>query len=154
MYTLIRNNLDRQTKGLQLLLDLMHEEYTLLLERKTDDVMVLEMSIHELLRQLAAEKSSVIRLLGGGKLLDYAAMLPEEDSKEIRSLWQLADDLEQSCSRQGVLNVDLSLALLDQSQSTMDFLHKKLVPEKQTTYGRRGAYTQSRPEAALISGRL
>lgn len=154
MYELIYKNLDRQTKGLQLLLDLMNEEYGLLLERKTDDIMVLELSIHELLRQLAAEKTSIIRMLGGGKLVDYAAMLPEEQGNAILLLRKQADDLEQKCGYQGHLNVEMSLALLDQSKTTMNFLHKKLVPQQTTSYGRAGAYTQSRPEAQLISGRL
>jgi uncharacterized protein YbjQ (UPF0145 family) len=154
MYDIIYSSLNRQAKGLELLLALMHEEYDLLLKRNTEEIMVLEMSIHELLRQLAAEKTMVMRMLGGGKLLDYAQMLPEEQGLALRALWHEADELEQQCSRQATINVEFSLALLDQSQASLMFLHKRLMPENHNTYGRSGTYTNARPDAAILSGRL
>ena len=116
--------------------------------------MALEFSIHELLRQLAVEKQEVRTLLGGGKLLDYAAMLDEEQGDALREMYHVADSYEQACARQASLNSELSLALLDVSKETVDFLYSRLVPENTTVYGRGGGYVQSRPEAALISGRL
>ena len=69
MYSLIYGNLDRQAKALTLLGELLDEEFSLLLKHETEAVMGLEFSIHELLRQLAVEKETVIRRLGGGKVL-------------------------------------------------------------------------------------
>lgn len=154
MDTLILGNLDRQAKALTLLSELLDEEFSLLLQHDTEAVMGLEFSIHELLRQLAVEKESVISRLGGGRVLDYAAMLPEDQGEALRSLWERIDNGEQSCARQAARNTELSLALMDQSKKMLDYLHKRVLPPKLDTYGRRGRYTQPRPEAALISGRL
>ncbi len=154
MYKIIYGNLDRQTRGLALLYNLLREEYGLLRERKADEVMSLELSIHELLRQLAVEKQEVRRLLGGGRLLDYAAMLSEEQGEALRDMLGVADSYEQACARQASLNSELSLALLDVSKETVDFLYSRLVPENKNVYGRGGGYVNARPEAALISGRL
>ena len=154
MYTIIYGNLDRQTRGLALLYSLLREEYDLLRARKAEDVMALEMSIHELLRQLAVEKKEVRKLLGGGKLLDYASMVSEEEGDALREMNQVVDSYEQACARQATLNSELSLALLDVSKSTVDFLYSQLVPKTATVYGRGGGYVETRPDAALISGRL
>ena len=154
MFDIIYGNLDRQTRGLALLHSLLREEYELLCERKAEDVMALELSIHELLRQLAVEKQEVRALLGGGKLLDYAAMLDEQEGGVLRELWKLTDDYEQICARQATLNSQISLALLDASQEMFDYLYSLALPPQQSVYDRAGVYAKSRPEAALISGRL
>ena len=56
MFAQIQGNLNRQLKGLELLVSLMEEEFELLCNRDTDAVATLEFSIHELLRQLAVER--------------------------------------------------------------------------------------------------
>lgn len=155
MYDIIRGNLDRQAKGLALLAGLLDEEFSLLMARRTDDVMSLEFSIHELVRQLANEKLGIRRSLGGGKVLDYAEMQTEDGRRdELRRLWQEVDRFEQRCSRQASLNAELSLALLDQSKSMLTYLHTRIQPQTASTYGRSGEFLQKRPDAALISGRL
>lgn len=156
MYSIIRDSLDRQEKGLGLLSSLLDEEFDLLRERKTQDIMVLELSIHELLRQLAAEKNMVKRHVGGGRVRDYAEMLADEDQQaELRALMEFVDRKEQICSRRASQNADLSLALLDQSKALLNFLHTSVQPQRPTSYGRTGAYNrQPRPDAAIISGRL
>ena len=154
MYDIIYRNLDRQTRGLALLYDLMREEYQLLLNRDAEEIMTLELSIHELLRQLAVEKQEVRTLLGGGKLMDYAAMLEDAEADALREMYQVADSYEQACARQATMNTEISLALLDLSKETMEFLYSRLAPPVQNTYGRKGGYVESRPEASLISGRL
>lgn len=64
MYDTIRGNLDRQAKGLNLLGQLLDEEFSLLMDRRTDEIMSLEFSIHELVRQLfvgkLADRKSVV----------------------------------------------------------------------------------------------
>lgn len=156
MYSVIRDSLDRQDKGLGLLSELLDEEFALLCDRNTQDIMVLELSIHELLRQLAVEKAMVKRHVGDGRVTDYADMLADEDEQaELRTLFVAVDQKEQICSRRASLNADLSIALLDQSKSLLSFLHKSVQPERPASYDRTGAYNrQPRPEAAIISGRL
>lgn len=156
MYTVIHGSLNRQDKGLRLLSELLDEEFGLLTERKTADIMTLEMSIHELLRQLATEKALVRRHLGDCRAGDYAAMLADEEQQDaIKVLLVSVDGLEQRCSRRAAQNAELSLALLDQSKSLLTFLHKSIQPVATPSYGRTGAYSrQPRPEASIISGRL
>lgn len=154
MYSRIHNTLQRQQRALGVLLELLLEEYALLRERNTGAVVALEFSIHELVRQLAGEKADVIRLLDGGRVLHYAELLPEDQGLALRTLYADIDKGEQQCSRQASLNAELSLALLDQSQRTMQELHDQVMPRTAQTYGRRGALGTSRPMASFISGRL
>ena len=155
MYQRIHDTLHRQRQALCLLRELLQEEYALLLRRDTTAVVALEFSIHELVRQLAGEKTSIIRLLNGGKVLHYAELLPQpEQGDALRALFGHIDAEEQTCSRQASLNAELSLALLDQSQRTMQELHRQVLPPTAQTYGRRGSMDSHRPQASLISGRL
>ena len=154
MYQRIHDILHRQQQGVNLLAQLLEEEYALLLERQTEAVVALEFSIHELIRQLAQEKATVVRLLEGGKVLHYAELLPEEQGQALHHLFQNIDMGEQKAARQASLNSQLSLALLDQSQRTMQELHSQMKPNNALTYGRRGGMAQQRPQAAFISGRL
>ena len=66
MFANIQDTLNRQDKALDLMKELLQEEFSLLMKRDTDAVMTIEFSIHELLRQLATEKESIIQALGGG----------------------------------------------------------------------------------------
>jgi flagellar biosynthesis/type III secretory pathway chaperone len=154
MYALILGNLDRQARALDLLAELLEEEFSLLIARETGAVMDLEFSIHELLRQLAVEKEEVIRRLGGGKVLDYAQMLPEEEGGVLRALWARIDEREQACARQATHNTELSLGLMDQSTRLLDFLHKRILPPQEETYGRKGRFIRPHPAPSLLSGRL
>ena len=72
----------------------------------------------ELIRQLAVEKTSVIKRLGGMRVAEYASMLPEDSGAALRDVLQRADVSEQAVSRQASRNTNLSLALLDQSSRT------------------------------------
>lgn len=156
MYTVIHGSLDRQDKGLRLLAELLNEEFDLLMTHDTQEIMVLELSIHELLRQLATEKSFVRRHLGDGRVSDYIDMLADEEQKTaMKALLASVDSGEQISARRAAQNAELSLALLDQSRSLLTFLHRSVQPMAPASYGRTGAYSrQPRPEAALISGRL
>lgn len=154
MYALIRDNLNRQFKALELLQSLLEEEFELLRTRDTDGVTNLEFSIHELLRQIVVERMDLKNTMQDTALLEYAELLPEEEGAEAKRLFHLIDSLEQHCSRQASQNTELSLALLDQSQALMVYLHEQIAPRRQSTYGARGQYRDDRPAAALISGRL
>lgn len=154
MYQRIHDNLHRQHQALKLLHELLQEEYTLLVKHDTQAVVALEFSIHELVRQLAREKTDIIALLDGGKLLHYADLLSREEGDALRKLYQGIDELEQHSSRQASRNAELSLALLDQSQRTLQELNGHIVPHSTLTYGRHGSMDNIRPQASIISGRL
>lgn len=153
MFANIQSTLDRQDKALDLMKELLQEEFSLLMKRDTDAIMTLEFSIHELLRQLATEKESIIKALGGGRLKDYAQMLPDDKKEIIISLWLSIDKKEQACARQASLNTRLSLGLLDQSKDLLNYLHERIVPPQRTAYSRRGTYTKQHPQASVFSAR-
>ena len=155
MHNAIYESLSRQDKALCLLRDLLEEEYNSLISRDTDVVVSLEFSIQELIRQLAVEKTSVIKRLGGMRTLEYASMLPEDSGAALRDVLQRVDVSEQAVSRQASRNTNLSLALLDQSSRALQALTSQAMPPKAETYGRRGGMSvQRQSQAALISGRL
>lgn len=155
MFQRIHDNLYRQRQAMILLQELLLEEYALVLARDTTAVVALEFSIHELVRQLAREKSEIIRLLEGGKLLHYVELLPGEQGDALRPLYTDIDAAEQAASRQASRNAELSLALLDQSQRIMQELHNRFNPPTGGTYGRSGSMDEKhRPSPSYISGRL
>lgn len=155
MYGIIHESLSRQDKALALLHDLLEEEYRILLSRDTDGVASLEFSIQELIRQIAVEKTLVIRTLAGTRVSDYAASLPEERGVVLLTLFASVDAGEQQVSRQATRNAQLSLALLDQSTRTLQALTSQAAPPRAGVYGRRGGMRHElHPQAALISGRL
>ncbi len=155
MYQRIHDHLFRQAQALRLLCTLENEEYDLLAARDVSAIASLEFSLQELIRQIAAEKSAVIHLLQGGKVLDYAALLPAEQGGSLRSLHAAIDRHEQQASRAASRNARLSLALLDQNQRVLQELSSKAIPRQATTYGRRGVMCyQKKPEASIISGSL
>ena len=154
MFDLIKGNLTRQFKGLELLQILLQEEFDLLCQRDTDAITNLEFSIHELLRQLAVERVELKKTMQETSLLEYSTMVPEEEGMDIKRLYHLIDSLEQHCSKQASQNAEVSLSLLDQSQSLLNFLHEQITPKHQGLYSADGKYRDERPFAALISGRL
>jgi FlgN protein. len=81
-------------------------------------------------------------------------MVEDEQGKEIRRLYHIIDALEQSCSRLATHNTELSLALLDQSQSLLVFLHEQIAPKQSNCYGARGQLKENHPRAAIYSGRF
>ena len=155
MFSNINGNLTRQFKALEYLDTLLEEEFELLQQRDTDAVTNQEFSIHELLRQIAVERIDLRQTLQNTPVLDYASILSEDEQKEsIRRLYYLIDSLEQRCARQASRNAELSLALLDQGQKLLTFLHDQLTPRSTDVYGARGKLRQSRPSATIYSGRM
>ncbi len=159
MYQQIHDVLYRQQQALGLLVTLLEEEYELLRTRQTQAVVSLEFSIHELIRQLALEKSLVIQLLDGLKLREYIAVLPQEQGDALYGIFKNIDSGEQRASRQASRNAELSLALLDQSKRLTCHLHEQIQPKIDQMYSKHGelhgyAGGARRPQAALISGRL
>ena len=155
MYEHILSGLHRQQKAMELLQSLLLEEFDLLVTRNAEAVVQLEFSIHELLRQIASEKTHIIRLLDGQKAGDYAQSLAEDARDAMQDLLRTLDELEQRCARQAAQNTELSLGLLDQSRALLSTLQERISPKTGNTYGKRGAMSSiRRPEAALLVGRL
>lgn len=155
MRQIIFESLNRQDKALALLRELLEEEYGILLGRDTNAVVSLEFAIQELIRQIAAEKSLVIRLLDGKRVMEYALELPQEERTALEQLFASVDRSEQSVSRQASRNAQLSLALLDQSTRNLQALTSQVAPPAVGVYDRSGDMRRAQhPQAALISGRL
>lgn len=155
MKDIIYESINRQDKALALLRELLQEEYEILLGRDTKKVASLEFSIQELIRQLAVEKALVIRSLNGKRVMEFAQSLPESEAEKFKTLFQSVDDGEQAVSRQASRNAQLSLALLDQSTSTLQALTSQVALPRSGVYGRKGGMCyEVHPRAALISGRL
>lgn len=154
MHNVIYESLSRQDKALCLLRDLLEEEYSSLLSRDIEGVVSLEFSVQELIRHLAVEKTFVIKRLGGMRVAEYAAMLPDGLAASLLETLQRIDVSEQGAARQASRNTTLSLALLDQSSRTLQALTSQAMPPRAETYGRRGGMRTMHPQAALISGRL
>ncbi len=150
----IHGNLVRQHKALQLLEELLGEEFALLRAAKTEEVVSLEFSIHELLRQIASERAEIKEIMQNTRLMEYAGLLPPEQGDAIMKLVRAIDEAEQRSARQASLNTRISLALLDQSQELLSYLQENVSPKNTETYGARGTYRNHRPQAALISGRM
>ena len=153
-YEQIYGNLVRQNKAMELLVTLLEEEFALLRSHDTEGVVGLEFSIHELLRQIAVERTEIKDVMQGTKLAEYAGMLETEKGVEIADLLSAIDAAEQKSARQASHNTRLSLALLDQSQELLDYLQEQVKPENAYVYGRRGTYQTHRPQAAVFSGRM
>lgn len=153
MFSQIYGNLDRQNKGMKLLLSLLEEEFAYMVEHRVDDVTAMEFSIHELIRQLHRERQEVISALQGVRVTQYAQMLPPEEKEKILIVAGELDATEQACARQATQNAELSLALLDQGQELLDFIYSRALPEQADTYNPKGSMYKQRPQAALLSGR-
>ncbi len=154
MYAIIQESLSRQEKGLELLLELLTNEYRTLCERKMTLVAHQEFAIQELIRQLVEEKEFVMRLLKGETLSNYAESLSGQERDSIRMTHERLDAVEQQTARQAARNSQLVLALLDQNAKSLKVLFKEAVPEVALVYGRHGAMHSLPSQGALIRGRL
>jgi len=92
--------------------------------------------------------------LGGQRLTAVLELLTDEQQAVVHDLLQEIDDLEQICARQASMNAELALALHDQSQALLDHIQDAVKPKNTNTYGKMGRYTQQRPEAVMLRGRL
>jgi len=154
MHHIIFASLSRQEKGMELLLQLLEQEYAIICERKMDLVAHEEFSIQELIRQLVHEKEFVMGLLQGMRLSEYVQGLASEVAEPILACRARLDLIEQKASRQATRNSQLALALLDQNAKAMQTLFDQAVPKKTLVYGRRGAMNSVSRQGSLISGRL
>lgn len=159
MIKLIQENLDRQSKAVLLLSMLLKEEFSLLMNKDPQGVTRVELVIQELMRQISSERMSIRSFV---QKIDSSAMrlgqvlpaIADQQREVIEKLLEKIDGLEQKCAVQATKNHQLAQALLDQSSSMLDFLHREITPKQQNVYSARGRYAKTAPEASLISGRL
>ncbi|EPR41706.1 FlgN family protein [Desulfovibrio sp. X2] len=158
MSEMMRENLDRQHKAMVVLYELLQEEFSLLRAGKPQEVTGLEMSIQELIRQIALEraelKSMVLAREGTVVRLNVLVdSMPPEEGEPLRKLVNTIDALEQACARQADKNSNLAMALFDQSKSMLEFMQSQIKPKRVDVYARNGRFAQGKSEAALLHGR-
>lgn len=140
-----------------LLVDLLQEEFSLLREGKPQEVTGLEMSIQELIRQVAEEraglKGMVLAMLGKVvRLNEMVEGLRPEEAAPLRESLEAIDALEQACSRQADKNSRLALALFDQSRSMLEFIHEQVAPKRTEIYARNGKYAGGKAQPTILHG--
>lgn len=160
MLQLIQANLSRQVRALELLSSLLEEEFAALMERRPQDVSVLELAVHDLMRQLVTERLQLRRFIGAGfpgleRLRDVLAKIPAEAAAKISADLADLDRTEQLCAMQADKNRQLALGLFDQSMQLLTHLHKAIQPNRSDVYGKRGRFTKPpQGQASFFSGRL
>ncbi|NDV21460.1 flagellar export chaperone FlgN [Desulfovibrio sp. JC022] len=159
MIKLIQANLDRQSKAVLLLSMLLQEEFSLLMNKDPHGVTGVELVIQELMRQISAERMSMRSFVqkfdpSAQRLGQILPAIEDGQRKDIEKLLAKIDDHEQKCGIQATKNHQLAQALLEQSSSMLDFLHKEITPKEKNVYSARGRYSNPKPQATLINGRL
>ncbi len=154
----IQESLTRQQKGMLLLRTLLEEEFSLLMDRRPKEVSRMELSIQELMRQLAVERLSLKteikrhdpeaeRLVQ----LDMAC----DDRDKVDALLAELDEMEQQSAVQAAKNQNLAMGLFDQSKQLLQFLHKEIQPKNRDTYSAKGRFANvGGTQPSLLSGRL
>ncbi|WP_415718509.1 flagellar export chaperone FlgN [Maridesulfovibrio sp.] len=159
MIRLIQANLDRQSKAVLLLSMLLQEEFSLLMNKDPQGVTGVELVIQELMRQISAERMSMRSFVqkidpSAKRLGQVLSAIEDSQRKEIEQLLGKIDEFEQKCGVQATKNHQLAQALLEQSSSMLEFLHKEITPKQQNVYSSRGRYFNPKPQATLVNGRL
>ncbi len=159
MVRLIEENLVRQNKAMMLLFFLLEEEFTRLMDSKPQRVSQIELSIQELMRQIAVERASLRRMVG--QVLDGAQrvreifpVVDEAVRSNFVSMLDMLDKTEQKCGEQASKNNEMAMALFDQSKSLLDFMHNQIKPKNTDVYAASGRYAQAGNNARILTGRL
>lgn len=162
----IAANLGRQHRALVLLAELMAEEFELLSTSKPREVTALELSVQELVRQVAVERAEVKRLLIGllpelgqkARVRDLTDRIGDDQAEVRGHIEQAMADIrraEQACAVQSEKNYRIALALYDQNKEMVEQIQNQVAPKRNDVYGRNARYRQNgRMHASLVSGRL
>jgi hypothetical protein len=159
MIRLIEENLVRQNKAMLLMYFLLEEEFSRLTQLKPQSVSQVELSIQELMRQVAAERVSLRRMVArvepsAKRVREILPGLSEEDASAITELLVRLDETEQKCGVQASKNQQMAMALFDQSKGLLNFMHDQIKPKSTTAYARTGRFAKGINDARLLSGRL
>ncbi|WP_316901258.1 flagellar protein FlgN [Pseudodesulfovibrio indicus] len=159
MLRLIEENLVRQNKAMLLMFFLLEEEFSRLTQLKPQAVSQVELSIQELMRQVAGERHSLRRMLvrvepSAKRVRDLYPGLERETADGLRELLTRLDEIEQRCAIQAAKNHQMAMALFDQSKGLLTFMHNQIKPKNTNAYGRTGRFAKGVNDARLLSGRL
>lgn len=154
----MHQNLLRQEKALEYLKILLEEEFSHLRGHDPQAVVGVEFSIHELLRQIAAERRELkrisVQLCPNVKTIhDLLGEIDPEEAERLREVVDRADRKEQTVAVLAERNAYLARGLMEQSRNMLEFLHEKIQPRSENTYSAGGRFSKSRPRASLMSGR-
>lgn len=154
----IQESLTRQQKGMLLLHTLLTEEFSLLMDRQPKEVSRMELSIQELMRQLAVErlslKAEVKRIDPDAERLTQLDMAKDDRDKVDQLLSEL-DEMEQQSAVQAAKNQNLAMGLFDQSKELLQFLHKEIQPKNRDTYSAKGRFADvGETQPSILRGRL
>lgn len=158
MIASIQENLTRQIRALELLSSLLEEEFADLRDRRPQDVSVLELSIQELMRQIAVERRSLRAMIeatypGKQRVSEVAQALDAEAAKALSDRLAELDRAEQTCAIQADMNRQLAMGLYDQSLDLLKRLHQAIEPGKSDMYSRRGRFAKSQqPQMSMFRG--
>jgi len=156
----IQENLSRQLRALELLFSLLEEEFADLCDRKPQDVSAIEISIQELMRQVAMERKSLRAMIGAAypgkqRVHEVVKALDGEAAAVLSTQLKDLDRAEQLCAIQADKNRQLAMGLYDQSMRLLKRLHQAIEPGKSDLYSRRGRFAKSmQPQASVFRGRL
>jgi len=159
MYRLIEENLVRQNKAMMLLSILLEEEFSRLMKNLPQGVSQIELSIQELMRQIAEERRSLRFMVAGlspgaERVRDLFPVMDEEGKEKIETLLSLMDETEQKCGMQAGKNNEIANALFEQSKCLLDFMHNQIKPKNTSAYAATGRFAQAHSNARLLTGRL
>jgi hypothetical protein len=159
MFRLIEENLVRQNKALILLSVLLEEEFARLMQSKPQSVSQIELSIQELMRQIAMERVCLRKHVGkqaegAQRIRDLFLIMEDEQRATFEQLLQMLDDTEQKCAVQAAKNNQMTMALFEQSKKLLDYMHNQIKPKNTTAYAQSGRFAKATSSARLLSGRL
>ncbi len=143
---------------MSLLAELQKEEFTHLKVLDPAQVAGVEFSIHELMRQIARERTGLRRIYAtlapkATRLRDVLHLFSPQERERALALVAAIDRLEQACARRADQNYRLALGLYNQSRSSIEFIQNQIVPKK-TVYSAAGRFAKAAMEPAILSGRL
>ena len=155
----LRHSLVRQEKGFGLLHSLLEEEFAHLGGQDPEAVFRIELSIQQLLRQLALERehlhAQVSELAGPGTDLSQLMQgLQGTTKQELESILARTSGLERLCSRQASVNAEMVLALVDQGQQLIEFLCREVAPRDSSTYSCKGVVKCGKSATPLLRGSM
>ncbi|MFH1914257.1 MAG: flagellar export chaperone FlgN [Pseudomonadota bacterium] len=159
MIRLIEENLVRQNKAMMLLLVLLEEEFSRLNQGQPQRVSQIELSIQELMRQVAGERRSLKAMVGSlvpgaQRVRELFATLDEETGESFRQMLEMLDETEQKCAVQASKNNEMAMALFEQSSKLLAFMHNEIKPKNSGAYAPSGRLARAPSSARLLTGRL
>lgn len=158
-FRMIEENLVRQNKAMMLLFVLLEEEFSRLTQGKPQLVSQIELSIQELMRQIAAERLSLRRsvgqaLAGAERVSHLFASMDGKTRRNFERLLLVMDQTEQKCAVQAAKNSELAMALFDQSNTLLTFMHNQIKPKNTNAYAATGRFAKAPSDARILHGRL